>query len=50
MPYMDEVSGGGGTKLLKFDERDRNYVVSGYDPNLNSQEFIADVMPLAAAT
>ena len=43
MPFMDEVSGGGGTKLLKFDGRAGNFVVRGSDANLNSQEFIADV-------
>jgi hypothetical protein len=41
--FMDEVSGGGGTKLLKFDGRAGNYVVRGSDANLNSQEFIVDV-------
>ena len=43
MPFMDEVSGGGGTKLLKFDGRAGNFVVRGSDANLNNQEFIAEV-------
>jgi hypothetical protein len=41
--FMDEVSGGGGTKLLKFDGRAGNYVVRGSDTSLNNQEFIADI-------
>jgi hypothetical protein len=40
---MDEVSGGGGAKLLKFDGKAGNYVVRGSDIALNNQEFVADI-------
>jgi hypothetical protein len=40
---MDEVSGGGGAKLLKFDGRAGNYVVRGSDSTLNNQEFVGDI-------
>jgi hypothetical protein len=40
---MDEVSGGGGAKLLKFDGKAGNYVVRGSDTALNNQEFVADI-------
>jgi hypothetical protein len=40
---MDEVSGGGGAKLLKFDGKAGNYVVRGSDANFNNQEFVADI-------
>jgi hypothetical protein len=43
MGFMDEVSGGGGAKLLKFDGKAGNYVVRGSDTALNNQEFIADI-------
>ena len=43
MGFMDEVSGGGGAKLLKFDGRVGSYLVRGSDTSLNNQEFIADV-------
>jgi hypothetical protein len=43
MGFMDEVSGGGGTKLLKFDGRLGSYVVRGSEDNMNNQEFIADI-------
>jgi hypothetical protein len=43
MPFLDEVSSGGGAKLLKFDGRAGNYVVRGSDDTLNNQEFVADI-------
>jgi hypothetical protein len=43
MSFMDEVSGGGGAKLLKFDGKAGNYVVRGSDANFNNQEFVADI-------
>jgi hypothetical protein len=43
MSFMDEVSGGGSAKLLKFDGKAGNYVVRGSDANFNNQEFVADI-------
>jgi hypothetical protein len=43
MSFMDEISSGGGAKLLKFDGRAGNYVVRGSDETFNNQEFIADI-------
>jgi hypothetical protein len=43
MGFMDEVSSGGGTKLLKFDGRAGNYVVRGSEATFNGQEFVVDV-------
>jgi hypothetical protein len=43
MGFMDEVSSGGGTKLLKFDGRAGNYVVRGSEAAFNGQEFVVDV-------
>jgi hypothetical protein len=43
MSFMDEVSGGGGARLLKFDGRAGNYVVRGSDASLDNQGFIADI-------
>src|SRR5262249_1701187 len=43
MSFMDEVSSGGGAKLLKFDGRAGHYVVRGSDENFNNQLFIADI-------
>ena len=40
---MDEVSSGGGTKLLKFDGKAGSYVVRGSEATFNGQEFLADV-------
>jgi hypothetical protein len=43
MGFMDEVSGGGGAKLLKFDGRAGNYGVRGSDASFNNQEFVAEI-------
>ena len=43
MGFMDEVSSGGGTKLLKFDGKAGSYVVRGSEATFNGQEFLADV-------
>ena len=43
MGFMDEVSSGGGTKLLKFDGRAGKYVVRGSEATFNGQEFVVDV-------
>jgi hypothetical protein len=43
MGFMDEVAGGGGAKLLKFDGKAGNYVVRGSEGSFNNQEFVADV-------
>jgi hypothetical protein len=43
MGFMDEVGGGGGAKLLKFDGKAGNYVVRGSEGSLNNQEFVADI-------
>ena len=43
MGFMDEVSSGGGTKLLKFDGRAGNYVVRGSEATFDGQEFVVDV-------
>jgi hypothetical protein len=43
MSFMDDVSGGGGAKLLKFDGRAGNYVVRGSDATLNNEAFVADI-------
>jgi hypothetical protein len=43
MGFMDEVSNGGGAKLLKFDGRAGNYVVRGSETTFNNQEFVVDV-------
>jgi hypothetical protein len=43
MSFLNEVFGGGGAKLLKFDGRAGNYVVRGSDTNLNDAEFVADI-------
>jgi hypothetical protein len=43
MGFMDEVGGGGGAKLLKFDGKAGNYVVRGSEGSFNNQEFVADV-------
>jgi len=42
MGFMDEVSNGGGNKLLKFDGRAGHYVVRGSEATFNGQEFVAD--------
>jgi hypothetical protein len=41
--FMDEVSGAGGAKLLKFDGRLGSFFVRGSDTSLDNQEFVADV-------
>jgi hypothetical protein len=43
MAFMDEIAGGGGLKLLKFDGRAGNYVARGSDANVNDQEFVANI-------
>jgi hypothetical protein len=43
MGFMDEVSSGGGAKLLKFDGKAGSYVVRGSEATFNGQEFLADV-------
>ena len=43
MGFMDEVSSGGATKLLKFDGKAGSYVVRGSEATFNGQEFLADV-------
>jgi hypothetical protein len=43
MGFMDEVSSGGGTKLLKFDGRAGNYAVRGSEATFSGQEFVVDV-------
>ena len=43
MGFMDEVSSGGGAKLLRFDGRAGNYVVRGSDDTFNNQEFVASI-------
>jgi hypothetical protein len=43
MGFMDEVSRGGGAKLLKFDGRAGNYLVRGSEATFNGQEFVVDV-------
>ena len=43
MGFMDEVSSGGGAKLLKFDGRAGNYLVRGSEATFNGQEFVVDV-------
>jgi len=43
MGFMDEVSSGGGNKLLKFDGRAGHYTARGSEATLNGQEFIADI-------
>ena len=47
MGFMDEVSNGGGNKLLKFDGRAGHYVVRGSEATFNGQEFVADVYSAA---
>ena len=47
MGFMDEVSSGGGTKLLKFDGRAGNYVARGSEAAFNGQQFIVDVYSAA---
>ena len=44
MGFMDEVSNGGGTKLLKFDGKAGNYVLprGGDDDLQRGQEFVVD--------
>jgi hypothetical protein len=41
--FMDEVSNGGGNKLLKFDGRAGHYSARGSEATFNGQEFVADV-------
>jgi hypothetical protein len=43
MGFMDEVSSGGGAKLLKFDGRAGNYLVRGSEATFDGQEFVVDV-------
>ena len=43
MGFMDEISNGGGAKLLRFDGRSGNYVVRGSDDTFNNQEFVASI-------
>jgi len=43
MGFMDEVSNGGGNKLLKFDGKAGNYVCRGGAAAFNGQEFVVDV-------
>src|ERR1700723_3172847 len=43
MGFMDEVSSGGGAKLLKFDGRAGNYLVRGGEATFDGQEFVVDV-------
>jgi hypothetical protein len=47
MGFMDEVSSGGGAKLLKFDGRAGNYLVRGSEATFNGQEFVVDVYSAA---
>jgi hypothetical protein len=43
MSFMDEISSGGGAKLLKFDGRVGDYVVRGSEATFNNQEFVGHV-------
>jgi hypothetical protein len=43
MGFLEEVSGGGGAKLLKFDGKAGNHVVRGSDEAMNNQEMVADI-------
>ena len=43
MGFMDEVSSGGGAKLLRFDGRAGTYGVRGSDDTFNNQEFVASI-------
>jgi hypothetical protein len=43
MGFLEEVSGGGGAKLLKFDGKAGNHVIRGSDEAMNNQEMVADI-------
>ena len=43
MGFMDEVSSGGGAKLLRFDGRAGTYGVRGSDDTFNNEEFVANI-------